>query len=115
MMLVGAAGPLTNVSLALVAAMILRTVPVSNAPFLFDLLSITCYVNILLSVFNLVPVPPLDGSRVVAGLLPPGLRKAYESITPYGFLVVIGLFYLGLMDRVILPLSDLIFSLLVGG
>lgn len=115
MMLVGAAGPLTNVSLALVAAMILRTFPVSRAPLLFDLLSIACYVNILLSVFNLVPVPPLDGSRVVAGLLPPGLRKAYESITPYGFFVVIGLFYLGLMDRVIVPLCDLIFSLLVGG
>jgi len=115
MMLVGAAGPLSNVSLALVAAMILRTVPVSRTPFLFDLLSIACYVNILLSVFNLVPVPPLDGSRVVAGLLPPDLRKAYESITPYGFLIVIGLFYLGLMNRVILPLSDFIFSLLVGG
>jgi Zn-dependent protease len=115
MMLVGAAGPLSNVSVALVAAMILRTFPVSRVPFLFDLLSIACYLNILLCVFNLVPVPPLDGSRVVAGLLPPGLRRAYESITPYGFLIVIGLFYLGLLEKVIIPLSDLIFSLLVGG
>jgi len=115
MMLVGAAGPLSNVSLALVAAMILRTVPVSRTPFLFDLLSIACYVNILLSVFNLVPVPPLDGSRVVAGLLPPELRKHYESLSPYGIFIILGLFYLGLMNRVILPLSDFIFSLLVGG
>jgi Zn-dependent protease len=72
-------------------------------------------VNILLSVFNLVPVPPLDGSRVVAGLLPPELRKHYESLGPYGIFIILGLFYLGLMNRVILPLSDLIFSLLVGG
>lgn len=115
MMLVGAAGPLSNVSLALVAAMILRTVPVSRTPFLFDLLSIACYVNILLSVFNLVPVPPLDGSRVVAGLLPPEVRKHYEGLGPYGIFIILGLFYLGLMNRVILPLSDLIFSLLVGG
>jgi Zn-dependent protease len=115
MMVVGAAGPLSNVSLALVAALILRTFPVSRTPILFDLLSIACYLNILLSVFNLVPVPPLDGSRVVAGLLPPSLRMAYERITPYGFLIVIGLFYLGLLEKVIIPLSDLIFSLLVGG
>jgi Zn-dependent protease len=115
MMLVGAAGPLSNVALALVAAMILRTFPVSRVPLLFDLLSIACYLNILLCVFNLVPVPPLDGSRVVAGLLPPDLKRAYESITPYGFLIVIGLFYLGLLEKVIIPLSDLIFSLLVGG
>jgi Zn-dependent protease len=115
MMVVGAAGPLSNVSLAVVAALILRTFPVSRTPILFDLLSIACYLNILLSVFNLVPVPPLDGSRVVAGLLPPSLRMAYERITPYGFLIVIGLFYLGLLEKVIIPLSDLIFSLLVGG
>jgi Zn-dependent protease len=115
MMLVSAVGPLTNISLALVAAVILRTIPFSRAPFLFDLLSITCYVNVLLSLFNLVPVPPLDGSKVVAGLLPSHLRKPYESIAPYGFLVILGLFYVGLMDKVIFPLCDLIFSLLVKG
>ncbi len=115
MILVGAVGPLTNVTLAILAALALRHLPFASAPFLFDVVRFLCYVNILLSVFNLVPVPPLDGSRVVAGLLPPGLRKGYESIAPYGFFVVIGLFYLGLMDRVILPLCDLIFSLLVGG
>jgi Zn-dependent protease len=115
MILVGAAGPLTNVTLAILAALALRHLPFASAPFLFDVVRFLCYVNILLSVFNLVPVPPLDGSRVVAGLLPLRFRKAYESIAPYGFFVVIGLFYLGLMDRVILPLCDLIFSLLVGG
>jgi Zn-dependent protease len=115
MILVSAAGPLTNISLVLLSALILRALPFSRAPFLFDLLTVTCYVNILLSVFNLVPVPPLDGSKVVAGLLPAPLRKSYESIAPYGFLVILGLFYVGLMDRVIFPLCDLIFSLLVRG
>ena len=115
MMLVSAVGPLTNISLALVAAVILRTIPLSRTPFLFDLLKYTCEVNILLSLFNLLPVPPLDGSKLVAYFLPPRMRAKYESITPYGLLVVIGLFYVGLMDKVIFPLCDLIFALLVKG
>jgi len=115
MMLVSAAGPLTNISLALLSALMLRALPFSRAPFLFDLLTVTCYVNILLSLFNLLPVPPLDGSKVVAGLLPARLRKPYEGIAPFGFLVILGLFYVGLMDKVIFPLCDLIFALLVKG
>jgi Zn-dependent protease len=115
MMLVSAVGPLTNISLALLSALVIRTLPFSRVPFFFDLLSITCYVNILLSLFNLVPVPPLDGSKVVAGLLPAPFRKPYESVAPYGFLVILGLFYVGLMDKLIFPLCDFIFSLLVKG
>lgn len=115
MVLVSAVGPLTNISLALVAAVILRTLPLSRAPLVFDLLKYACYVNILLSLFNLVPVPPLDGSKLVAYFLPPRVRVTYEKLTPYGLLIIIALLFLGLLNKVILPLCDLIFSLLVGG
>jgi len=115
MMLVSAVGPLTNISLALVAAMALRTLPLFRAPFVFDLLKYVCYVNILLSIFNLVPVPPLDGSKLVAYFLPPRASALYERLTPYGLLIIIGLLFFGLLDKAILPLCDLIFSLLVRG
>ena len=115
MMLVSAAGPLTNISLALVAALPLRILLSSLPPWLLDLLVNWCIINIFLALFNLVPVPPLDGSKLVAYFLPPRMRAKYESITPYGLLVVIGLFYVGLMDKVIFPLCDLIFALLVKG
>jgi Zn-dependent protease len=115
MMLVSAAGPLTNIALALVAALPLRILLSSLPPWLLDLLVNWCIINIFLALFNLVPVPPLDGSKLVAYFLPPRMRAKYESITPYGLLVIIGLLFLGLMDKVILPLCHLIFSLLVKG
>ena len=115
MMLVSAAGPLTNISLALVAALPLRILLSSLPPWLLDLLVNWCIINIFLALFNLVPVPPLDGSKLVAYFLPPSLRPKYESITPYGLLIIFGLFYVGLLDKVIFPLCDLIFSLLVKG
>ncbi len=55
----------------------------------------------------------MDGSKLVAYFLPPRTRAMYESITPYGLLIIIGLLFLGLLDKVILPLCHLIFSLLV--
>jgi Zn-dependent protease len=115
MMLVSAAGPLTNLALALVAALPLRILLSSLPPWLLDLLVTCCIINIFLALFNLVPVPPLDGSKLVAYFLPPRIRAKYESITPYGLLVIVGLLFLGLLDKVILPLCHLIFSLLVEG
>ena len=115
MMLVSAAGPLTNLALALVAALPLRILLSSLPPWLVDLLVTCCLINIFLAIFNLVPVPPLDGSKLVAYFLPPRTRARYENITPYGLLIIISLLFLGLMDKVILPLCHLIFSLLVGG
>jgi Zn-dependent protease len=113
MVLVGAAGPLANISLILITAAALRVVPASIPPILFDLLTYCCAINIILALFNLVPVPPLDGSRVVAGLLPPALREAYNRLEPYGFLIILALLYFGLLDRVIVPLYETIFYLLV--
>jgi Zn-dependent protease len=61
----------------------------------------------------LVPVPPLDGSKVVAGILPPKMRDAYVGLERYGIFIIIGLLYLGLLDLVIVPLYRVIFYFLV--
>ena len=113
MMLVGAAGPLANVSLILLSALALRNLPFSAPPLLFDLFKFCCAINIILALFNLVPVPPLDGSKVVAGILPPKMREAYVGLERYGMFIILGLLYLGLLDQVIIPLYRIIFYLLV--
>jgi Zn-dependent protease len=113
MMLVGAAGPLANIGLILLSALALRVLPLSTSPILFDLLKYCCAINIILALFNLVPVPPLDGSKVVAGILPPKMRDVYVGLESYGIFIVIALLYLGLLDQVIVPLYRVIFYFLV--
>jgi Zn-dependent protease len=113
MMLVGAAGPLANISLILLSALVLRAMPFSAPPILFDLFKYCCAINIILALFNLLPVPPLDGSKVVAGILPPKIRDAYVGLERYGILIIIALLYLGILDQVIVPLYRIIFYFLV--
>jgi len=113
MMLVGAAGPLANIALILLSALALRTLPLSAVPLLFDLFKYCCAINIILALFNLLPVPPLDGSKVVAGILPPKMRDAYVGLERYGIFIIIGLLYLGILDLVIVPLYRIIFYFLV--
>jgi Zn-dependent protease len=113
MMLVGAAGPLANIALILLSALVLRAMPFSAPPILFDLFKYCCAINIILALFNLLPVPPLDGSKVVAGILPPKMRDAYVGLERYGILIIIALLYLGILDQVIVPLYRIIFYFLV--
>jgi len=65
-------------------------------------------INTYLAVFNMIPVPPLDGSGVLMGLLPPEAAYKYDKIRPYGFLIVIGLIYLGVLGFIIRPIQDVI-------
>jgi len=69
-------------------------------------------VNTYLAVFNLIPVPPLDGSGVLTGLLPDEAARRYERIRPFGFIIVLGLIYLGFLDIIIRPLQLFIFTLI---
>ena len=112
-MLVGAAGPITNFAMAILSALLFRLIgPVSGLFALF--LAYLCITNIVLGVFNLIPIPPLDGSRVVMGLLPEDMVGPYQRLEPFGFIIIIGLLWLGVLDRVISPVAFFLLRFLLG-
>jgi Zn-dependent protease len=116
MMLVAAAGPLTNFVLAGLAAVLLgllaRTLPTGPVPaFLALNLWNFISINIFLALFNLLPIPPFDGSHIVEGLLPRRASRSYAKLRPYGFpllfvlLLVVPYIWpsLGPVERVVVP------------
>jgi len=115
-MLIAAAGPASNVVLATVAALTLGIVhgsadPLTSSP-VRDFLVAMVELNVLLAVFNMVPLPPLDGGNVLAGVLRGGVAEMYERIRPYGFLILYGLLFSGVLWRVIGPPYNAILSVL---
>ncbi len=119
-MLVSLAGPLSNILLAILFfafyALFLRFVAISMDPrFAIPLNMMLQYgllINAILAVFNLIPIPPLDGSHILEHFLPFQARQAYMQIQPYGFIILIFLFYVGVMKVVIYPVLNLISYLL---
>jgi Zn-dependent protease len=102
MMLVSAAGPFSNLLLAILAALPLRAGLVTGfgtssalIPSLGGFLLEFIYINLILLFFNMIPLSPLDGEKVVSYLLPPNLQAGFERLRPYGPMILFGLFFLG--------------------
>jgi Zn-dependent protease len=85
--------------------------PALMAP-LATFLSVMLLLNLALGVFNLIPIPPLDGSHVVESLLPYEMAQAYAQIRPYGFILLIALLYFGVLGVIFNPISIFILRLL---
>jgi Zn-dependent protease len=97
MALVALAGPLTNVMLAFVSAVLLRIVPLlpeAIAPWLVQTLYQSILLNLILAIFNMMPIPPLDGGRVVTSILPNVLAKPFARLERYGFLILLAIVFL---------------------
>lgn len=96
MIWVAAAGPGINLAMAYLAALLLYVTvlaPDVARPWLFQNFKNALLLNIVLAVFNLLPLPPLDGGRIVMGLLPPGLAARYAKLERYGMAVIVGLLF----------------------
>ena len=108
---IAAAGPASNLVLATTASVVMRMVPVSPVDFgigpavpVWTIAAMVFELNLLLAVFNMLPVPPLDGGNVLAGLLPAGLARAYDRVLRrWGFLVLYGLLLTGALSYLIEP------------
>ena len=110
---VAAAGPLANVLLAIILAVLFRVFSLGAAPLLGNFVLLAIFFNIILAVFNLIPIPPLDGSRMVyARLKSPEAINAYSNFARFGMLILVGFLLLGGFRIIILPVVGLFYALL---
>ncbi len=123
---VAAAGPAANLILAILSALLYKTllplliteathtvITKTVAIPLLGMLHASVWINLVLFVFNLLPVPPLDGSRIVAGILPPAMAQRWVQIERYGFIVILLLMMSGVIGHIIGPFISTLNNLLL--
>jgi Zn-dependent protease len=100
MIAVSSAGIIANMILAFTALFLDRLISPSPSSLLAPLLYYFAKINIILAAFNLIPIPPLDGSKILMGFAPPAVQNTLFRLERYGFFIVIALLYLGVLDPI---------------
>ena len=114
-MAIAAAGPASNLLLALTCSLFLRVLDVTVAEpgITASVLVLAIRLNVLLAVFNMIPVPPLDGGNVLAGLLHGSAARVYDRLRGYGFLILYALMFFGILFRLVAPPENFLLSWLL--
>ena len=125
MLWVALAGPVTNLALAVISAILTKAIwtlasilPYSSTTEailvpLNSMLIASVWINLVLCIFNFLPIPPLDGSRILMGLLPNNLALSYMRIERFGFIIILVLAFSGILSKVIVPVISFANSLLL--
>ncbi|OGP90150.1 MAG: hypothetical protein A2156_12390, partial [Deltaproteobacteria bacterium RBG_16_48_10] len=110
---VSSAGIIANILFAFVALLFFRLFSLPSSGIWARLVYYVVQINITLAALNLIPIPPLDGSKILMGIAPERTRYFLTRLEPYGFFIIIGLLYLGILDPLIRTLGSII-GILIG-
>ena len=101
MLWVGLAGPVANFLIAIALSVVIKLFPMLAHTIIGQVIFFGIIINMILALFNLIPIPPLDGSRIVSALLPYQYVASYNKIQPYGFLIIVILLWTGVLRKFI--------------
>ncbi|MDP2934462.1 MAG: site-2 protease family protein [bacterium] len=113
--MVAAAGPLSNLVIVLIFGLTLRFLPIGGSPYIDNLIKIFIYIvilNLVLAVFNAMPIPPLDGSKIISAVLPYRYQSIIAGMEKYGMILV--LFFVFFLFQFISPVILWLFKIIVG-
>jgi Zn-dependent protease len=117
MFLVALAGPAANLMMAIIWALLAKIAMEAEVPYFSVPLALMgeagVIINLLLMVINLLPIPPLDGGRILNALLPPSLSDVYQRIEPFGLIVMAGLLYTGMLGSIIMPMMGFFYQIIM--